>query len=138
MPTDDRIAAERQFVITIAGVAGNFARITGGVTKADTSVEFDGGSDEGEVLAGDRTHDDITVSRPWRPNRDSAELARLRPQVRRLRTSITVQPLDDDSVAVGRPTVYRGLLKSAGPPNAQKGSNAAAMLELVFAVEGVD
>lgn len=137
MAPTDRIAAERQFVITIAGVAGNFARVTGGATAAETSHEFDGGSTEPEVLAGDATTGDITVSRPWRPQRDSAEQARLRPQVRRLRTSITVQPTDEDNVAVGRPTVYRGLLKSVGPPNGQKGSNTAAMFELIFAVEGV-
>lgn len=136
MARTDRIAAERQFVITVAGVAGNFARISGGATEAETSHEFDGGSNEAEVLAGDPITGDITVSRPWRPQRDSAELARLRPQVRRMRTSITVQPTDEDNVAVGRPTVYRGLLKRVGPPNGQRGSNTPSMLELVFAVEG--
>lgn len=137
MADTDRIANERQFSITVAGIAGTFTRVSGGATQADTSHEFDGGSEDPEVLAGDATTDDVTVSRPWRPERDSAELARLRPLVRKLRTTITVQPLDEDLVAVGRPTVYTALLKRATPPTGARGSNTPAALELMFAVESV-
>lgn len=133
----DPIAAQRQFLIKVNGVEGYFATRTGGETTADAAREWDGGSRTPEVMTGPAMTGDVTIGRPYKPQRDGAVLAKLRPLVGRLRTSVTVQPTDGDLVALGKPTVYTGVLIGLTDPEANAGESAAARLELTFAIERV-
>lgn len=131
------IAAQRQFLIKVDGVDGYFATRTGGETTADAAREFDGGSLTPEILTGPAQTGDLTVGRPYKPERDAHLIRLYRPLVGRLRKTITVQPTDADLVARGKPTVYNGVLIGISDPEANAGSGDAARVELTFAVETV-
>lgn len=133
----DPVAAQRQFLITVSGVAGRFQTRTGAAITAETSREYDGGSLVGDVVTGPPVPADLVVGRAYRPGRDAPILAALRPKVSRWRTTITVQPADADLIAVGRPTVYTGILVGLSDPDADANSSSTARLELTFAVESV-
>jgi hypothetical protein len=129
------ISAARQFLIRVSGIDGYFAERTGGEMSSDASREFDGGSLTPEVLAGPATPGDLTVRRPYKPERDAELLRRLRPLCGRWRTSISSTPTDRDLVAVGSPTVWTGVLTGVNDPEADASSGDAARIELTFAVE---
>lgn len=132
------IAAQRQFLVRVSGINDYFSTKTGGGLTADASREFDGGSLVPEVLAGPAIPGDLTIGRPWKPERDADVLARLTPLVGRWRTSIRVQPTDRDLVAVGKARDYSSvLLIGINDPEANASSGDAARLELTFAVEQV-
>ena len=135
MATTDPISAQRQFLIRVAGIDGYFATKSGGSMEADASREFDGGSLTPEVMTSPAVPTDITVGRPFKPGRDAALLARLRPLVGRWRTSVSQQPTDIDLVPVGKPTVYNGVLTAVNDPEADASSGDSARIELTFAVE---
>lgn len=130
-------SAQRQFLIKVNGVDGYFATRRGGEVTSDASREFDGGSLVPEVLTSPATPGDLTVGRAYKAERDAAVLAELRKKVGRWRTSVNVQPTDQDLVAKGRPTVYHGILIGVSDPEADANSGDPARLELTFAVETV-
>lgn len=130
-------SAQRQFLISVAGIPGYFARRPAHEVTADAAREFDGGSLTPEVLTGPGIPQDLVVGRAYKPERDADVLAKLRPLVSRWRTTITVQPTDRDLVKVGRPTVYTGILIRTSDPDADSNSGDAARWELTFAVEAV-
>ncbi len=129
-------AAQRQFLITVSTVPdGNFSTKTGGGTTAEIARVYDGGSLDGDLVAGVPITENITVGRPFRPARDAAVVARHERGVGRLRATITITPTDPDLVPVGEPTVHSDcLLAACNPPETDAGSGDAAMFELVFAV----
>ena len=132
------IAAQRQFLVKVSGIDGYFAQKTGGGVSSDVSRVFDGGSLVPEVLASPAQAGDVTVSRPWNPDRDAAVLARMRTLVARWRTTISVHPTDADLVPIGSPTVYaNALLTAVGDPEADAGSGDPPTLSLTFAVPTV-
>lgn len=132
------VAAQRQFLVTIEGIAGTFATKTGGETSADTSDVYDGGKKHPEKLASPATTDNVTVSRPFRPARDGALAKRLRPLVGSYRSTVTVQPTDADLIPVGAPTVYaNALLVRLADPEHDAASGDSSTIELEFAVETV-
>lgn len=136
MPPDP--AAQRHFLISVDGVEGNFATKSGGETSADTTAVWDGGAITPERLASPAETANVTVSRPFRPERDRAIIRRLRPLVGILRTAVTVQDLTGEMVAVGDPTVYaNALLVRIADPEADAGSGDPARFELEFAIETV-
>lgn len=131
-------AAQRQFLVSVAGVSGLFATKSGGATTAEVTRVYNGGKLTPELLASPAQTEDLTIGRPWDPDRDAPVLARLRPLVGRHRTTVSVQPTDVDLVAVGRPTVYaNALLIGVNDPEADADSGDAARLELTWAVESV-
>jgi hypothetical protein len=130
-------SAQRQFLVTIAGVAGTFAGFRGGETTSDVTRDFDGGSLRPDVMTGPASTADIRISRGWRRDRDIAIVKKLRPRVGRFRTTITVQPLDEDLVPAGAPDVYSGVLSGLTPTEVDANSGNVSRLELVFAVEDV-
>jgi hypothetical protein len=133
MPT----SAQRQFLISVAGVPGFFSRRSGADVEAEASREFDGGSLTPEVLTGPGIPGDLVGGRGYKPERDADVLARLRPLVGRWRTTITAQPTDRDLVPTGRPTVYTGTLIRTNDPEADANSGDVARWELSFAIEDV-
>lgn len=131
-------AAQRQFLCKVSGIDGYFATKTGGDISSDASDVYDGGSLTPEKLASPATTDDVTVGRPYDPNRDQDVINRLRPLVGRWRTTVSVQPTDSDLVAVGRPSTYaNALLIGLTEPEVDASSGDAAVFELTFAVESV-
>ena len=131
-------AAQRQFLVKVSTIDGYFAQKTGAETTADVTDVWDGGKLTPEKLAGPANTGDLTVSRPYDPDRDQPVISRLRSRVGRWRTTVTVQPTDADLVARGRPTTYANvLLVGLTEPDVDAGSGDPATLELVFAVESV-
>lgn len=131
-------AAQRQFLVGVEGVTGYFATKTGGETSADTSDVFDGGQLTPEKMAAPSSTANVVVGRPYDPERDAPVIARLRPQVGRWRTTVSVQPTDADLVPVGGPTTYaNALLVRVQDPEADAASGDPSMLELEFAIETV-
>lgn len=126
-------SAQRQFLVSVAGVQGYFANKSGGNVSGDVTESWDGGSLEPEVLGGPARPDELTVSRPFKRERDAATLKLLRSRVNRWRTTVAVQPTDEDLIAVGDPTVYSEcLLTGVNEPEVDAASGDAAVLELTF------
>lgn len=131
-------AAQRQFLVSVAGVPGLFASKSGGNTTSEVNRVYNGGSLTPELMAAPAQTEDVTAGRPWDPERDAPIVARLRPLVGRGRMTVSVQPTDVDLIAIGRPTVYaNALLIGVTEPEADADSGDPARLELTFAVESV-
>lgn len=131
-------AAQRQFLVSVEGIDGYFATKAGGDLSADVTTVFDGGSLTPERLASPALPGDVTVGRPFDPERDLIVLAGLRPLVGRWRTTVSVQATDGDLVAIGDPVVYSDcLLTGLTDPEADAASGDAAALELTFSPTSV-
>lgn len=131
----DTIAAQRQFLVSVEGIGEFMAQKGGGDVSAGVTKVYDGGSLTPDVLAAPAETSDLTVGRGYKPSRDNDVIRRLRPQVSRWRTTITVQDTDADLIPVGRPTVYpQALLVGVSSPDHDAGSGDAARFELTFAV----
>lgn len=131
------MASERDFLITVLGVNEPFQTITGGDTVAESSKDFDGGSDVPVVLTGPPTTEPIVVGRRFDSDRDNAVIRRNRPRVGSWETTVTKQPLDPAGVADGDPTVYRGKLIRQTDPEANRNSSAKSQYEMTFEVISV-
>ena len=128
-------SAQRQFLIKVAGIDGYFASKSGGDVSSDTNKVYDGGSDSPDVLAGPAEADNITVSRAYDYQRDGAILKRLRKQVGRWSTTVSITATDRDLVAIAEPQVYPdALLVGLTEPETDASSGDAAEYELEFAI----
>lgn len=131
-------ASQRQFLVNVSGVPGNFQTKTGGETSSETTKNYDGGSLVPDVLASPAETDNITVSRAYNFARDYQAHAAARKKVGRWRTTISVTPTDEDLVATGTPTTYpNALLVRVSEPDVDSSSGDVAMFELEFAVGSV-
>lgn len=131
-------ASQRQFLVKVSTVDGYFASKTGGSVTADSTDVWDGGALTPAKLASPATTEDVTLTRPFDPDRDRSVINRLRPLVGRWRTTVSVQDTDADLVAIGPPTVYaNALLIGLTDPEVDAASGDATTFELVFAVESV-
>lgn len=131
-------AAQRQFLVKVSGIDGFFSTKSGGDISADANKVYDGGSLTPDVVAAPAEVDNITVGRPYDPNRDAALLKRYRALVGRWATTVSVTPTDRDLVAVADPVVYdNALLVGITDVEADASSGDAATFELEFAVGGV-
>lgn len=128
---------QRHFLIKVSGVDGFFASKTGGETTAETSEDFDGGSLDPEILGGPPRTSPITIRRGFKPERDAHMLRLFRPLVGALKKTITIQPTDEQLVAVGSPFVYEGLLTGLEDPEIDANSNERARVGLTFSVKKV-
>lgn len=127
-------SAARHFLITVSGVEGLWATCDGGDKSVDVNKVHDGGNPKPEALTSDPDFDDLTVSRPFRLDRDGPIAATLDKFVGRREYTITKQPTDEDYVRQGRPRRYTGILTRVRTPNAEAGASAEARIELTFAV----
>jgi hypothetical protein len=131
-------AAQRQFLVKVAGISDFFSTKSGGEMTSEVGVAWDGGKLSPEKLTSPALPADVTVSRPYDPVRDGPVLARLRPAVGRWRTTITIQPADADLVPIGRPVAYASaILIGLTDPEVDAASGEPAMLELTFSPETV-
>lgn len=131
-------AAQRQFLVKVTGIDGYFSSKSGGDVEGDVTTVYDGGSLKPEKLGGPAAPGQVTVGRPYDPERDAPVLRRLRGIVNRWRTTVSVQPTDGDLTPIGPPTVYaNALLVRVSDPEHDAESGDAARLELVFDPESV-
>lgn len=128
-------AAQRQGLVKVSGIDGYFMTKSGGNLSADTTKVYDGGSLTPDVLSSPAEADNVTVSRAYDDARDGNTLKRLRQQVGRLRTTVSVTPTNEDLVAIGEPTVYpNALLVGLTDLEVDASSGDAQTFELEFAV----
>lgn len=131
-------SAQRQFIVTVSGIAGTFASKQGGNISAEASKVYDGGSLTPDVLAGPAEVENITVTRAYEYSRDAALLAKLRPKVGTLLTTITVTPTDANLVTLGSPTIYPdALLIGLTEPETDASSGESSPYSLEFLVPRV-
>lgn len=128
-------SAQRQFLVKVAGIDGYWMTKSGGNIASDTNKVYDGGADQPDVLAGPAEADNVTVSRAYDLQRDLAVLERLRKQVGRWQTTVSITPTDRDLIAVAKPQVYpEALLVGLTEPETDSSSGDAATFELEFAI----
>lgn len=127
--------AQHQGLVSVQALPGYWARKTGGNISADVTPVWDGGAAEPEVLSGRPVADNVVTARPFDLKRDLPQLQRLRRQVAKLRTTVSVQYTDGDGYPIGRPTVYpNALLVGINEPETDAASTDASTLELTWAI----
>ena len=132
-------AAKRQFLVQIDGITGQWrywANKSGGEVTADSNKVYDGGSLVADVLASPAEVGDLTISRPFDPDRDHDLCTQLVRIVGQWRTTVSVQPTYGDlSAAKVKPRVYSNcLLTGVREPETDASSGDSADFELTFAV----
>lgn len=135
-------AANRQFLIRIDGIQGSWpywATKSGGEVTADSNKVYDGGTLIADVLASPAEVGDLTIARPYDPDRDHDLCTQLIKLVGQWRTTISVQPTYGDlSAAAVKPRVYTNcLLTGVREPEPDASSGDASDYELTFAVGSV-
>jgi hypothetical protein len=131
-------SAQRQFLVKVSGIDGYFMTKTGGNVSADTTKVYDGGEPRPDVLSSPADVENVTVSRAYDHQRDADTLARMRGQVGKLRTTVSVTPTDEDLVANGNPVVYSdALLVGFTDVEVDASGGDAATFELEFAVGSI-
>ena len=131
-------SAQRQFLVTLSGIDGKWMSKGGAGIQSDSNKIYDGGSLVPSIVTSPAEVENITVSRAYDQTRDEPILANLRAKVGRYSTTITVQPTDQDLVAVGKPSVYSGaVLVGLTEPDFDSSSGDVASIELEFAVVSV-
>jgi len=132
-------AANRQFLTKIDGISGGWdywATKSGGEITADSNKVWDGGSIIPEVLASPAEVGDLTIARPYDPDRDQVILNQLIMMVGQWRTTVSVTPTTGDLRAAGvKPRVFSNcLLTGIREPEPDASSGDPADYELTFAV----
>ena len=128
-------SAQRQFLVKVSGFPGYFMTKSGGNISSDTTKVYDGGALTPDVIASPPEAEDVTVSRAYDVKRDGDILVRLRQQIGRFRTTVSVTPTDADLVATGAATVYpNALLIGLNEPEYDSSGGDAATFELVWAI----
>ncbi|GAB3191746.1 hypothetical protein [Nesterenkonia suensis] len=127
---------QHQFRVKVSGIPGTFNTFSGGGMEREATQSWNGGSPNYDNLAGPATYGNIEVSRPHRLS-DEEWLSQWRHGERVRRATVTKQPLDENLVAVGKPTTYADcLLLSVSEPDAEAGSSAEGTVSLTFATTG--
>lgn len=114
-----------------------FDKLSGGNADSDDNKYRPGGTPSQISLGGPTTVDNITVSRIYDLDRDNPLLGWLYARRGKAKAVVTVQPLDRDFNAFGRPTTYSGTLKAVQHPDVDSESTDAAMLALEISVATV-
>ena len=130
-------ASQRQFLVSVYGLGEFFATISGGEVTADVGEAWDGGKQQPDVLSAPAVCSNLTVTRPYDPNRDQPIITKLQKVVGRWQTTLTKQPTDADFTPIGKPTTYpRAMLVRVTPPEGDAASADAATYELEFKSPG--
>ncbi|AMM44478.1 tail tube protein [Arthrobacter phage BarretLemon] len=130
-------ATKRQFIVSIAGIPGNWRTMSGASASSETTEDWDGGAERPDILGGPVSFDDIEVVRTIAPALDMDWVRRLRRRVGIDTFTVTKQAVDRDGVKVGRPDVYPDcLLKGMQEPETDAASSDLAEITLTFATSG--
>ncbi|HXH77316.1 hypothetical protein [Nocardioides sp.] len=129
------MASQQNSLITVAvdGIPlGVWDTRTGGESSAEVSKYRPGGMAKQKLRSGLPEVGDVTVSREFEFDRDNDLQKRLRARAGRAPMSVSDQPLDDDGVAFGKPTVWSGRLNSVNAGDSDSNSSDGRMFELVM------
>lgn len=131
-------AAQRQFLVRAPGFTGYFATKSGGNPTSEVTKAYDGGASKADTLTANAEYDNVTVGRPFDPDRDWETVRRMHPQVGRLTGPLSITPTDRDLIPVGEPMVYpEATLVGITNPEVDASSGEPATFELEFAVDDV-
>ncbi|HTW17082.1 MAG TPA: hypothetical protein VMF51_18270 [Nocardioides sp.] len=111
--------------------------LSGGETTAEITKRRPGGTTKEKSYASRPTTGAVTIGRGYERERDIALGRRLRARVGRARVVITEQPLDDDGLPWGKPTIYIGRLASINTGDVDSNSDEPRECELVAEIEEV-
>lgn len=125
--------SQRQHITTVSTVLDPWANLTGGKPSKDTEDVWDGGADKPNVLFSSKRYSDLTVSRPFKRNRDF-RIARALDRKIGQEFIIRREWTDEDLVRTGQVDQFVGYLKAVNDPDNDSGTVTSATLELVFAV----
>lgn len=129
-------ATQSQWRVKVSGIPGTFNSFSGGGMEREGTVTWDGGSPEYGHLAGPATYGDITVGKDYRHS-DEEWLQKWRRKDVVRRPTVTVQALDENLVAVGKPRVYENcLLKTLTDPETEAGSAGTSAISMTLATTG--
>ena len=130
-------ATKRQYIVTVAGIPGNWRTMSGAKASSESTKDWDGGADRPDILGGPREYDDIELVRTVAPSIDSDWIDRLNKRVGIDTFTITKQPVDRDGVKVGKPRVYPDcLLTGLQEPETDAASSDVSEVTLTFATSG--
>lgn len=116
---------------------GTFDTRSGGESSAEGTKHRPGGMGSEKTYPAPRTTGDVTVSRVYERERDIDRVRQARARAGRARMSITEQPLDDDGVPWGTPTVWTGRLMTVTTGDVDSTSGEPRMFELTCQSEDV-
>lgn len=116
---------------------GVFDSRSGGESSAEITKHRPGGMGPEKTYAALRGTGDVTIGRVHERERDIDRFRQLRTRAGRARMSVTEQPLDEEGIPWGTPTVWTGLLQSVNTGDADSTSNEPRMCELVMSSEDV-
>ena len=130
---------QRQFLVTIEGIAGGFwAQISGGDVTVPNVKAYDGGNPIAQVLTGNPVVDDLVCTRNYDPERDGPVAQLLKAGISSGKPFVTMisQDATDPSYSpLGTPPdVWQGTLTKVTTPKADaaKSGATAATLALTF------
>lgn len=123
---------QRQFLVYVEGIAGTFAKLSGGNVSTPATKAWDGGNPQAQILTGNPEVQDLTVSRPFDPARDGPLLASLRRQVGFFRTTITAVYTDAAYVPVGGSDAWVGKLIDVQGPQVDAGKTGATASDITL------
>lgn len=116
---------------------GVFDTIGGREVDSEETKYRPGGMGPQRSLGGQPTLGNVTLGRLYELARDY-DLARwAQTRAGRGRVTVSEQPLDTDGNPYGRPSVYRGVLKTVTIPDKDSDSNDAAIWTIVVSTEGL-
>lgn len=127
-------AGKRHFSASLAPVGGQFAYFSGGNITISNGKAYNGGAQVPDIIVGRGEVGDITLRRPWRPNRDLAVWKYLRGAIRLRTFTVSLVSRDQSGIAYGKPIVFTGCrLASLNTPEYDEASdNEPAVLEIVL------
>ena len=139
MPATPQFSDQRQFLVSIAGVAGTFwAQTSGGDVSVPNSKVYDGGNPTPGVITGNPVVDDLVCTRAYASTRDAPIEASMKAYLaagKVFSTTITQVPTDPAFSPNGRPgETWQGQLTKVTVPkvDAMKQGASTATLALTF------
>lgn len=128
-------SSARQFLVKVEGVDGYWSTKSGGTVTAESTKVYDGGSLKPDIITNPPTAEDVSVTRPYDPQRDDEVIRQLLQLVGSWGTTVSVTPTDADLVAVAPPRVYSDArLVGVVEPEVDSSSGDAAMVGLTFSI----
>lgn len=132
------ITAKRSAAITVKGLTGFWANMTGGDTSAAATENWNGGSKVAAITTARPVISSITVTRPFDPATDREMCRTLRKLVGSSRYTITRQDTDDNDMKIGSPEVFSNcLLTKVATPDYDATASAAGVVSLEFKPQAV-
>lgn len=131
------MSREDQYNVTVSVTRGSetrdlgtFDSFDGGEVDSEETKYWPGGLGQQLSLGGRKSVGNVTVGRLYDLARDHPGMGWLMGGVGKADVTVTKTSIDVDSVASGRPLVYRGKLKMLTPPPHDSESSGAAKWEM--------